>query len=93
MSRVLFLQGISLNKGAIKWEEGLQGWVANWMGSDWTEDLIPEGWFDDAHQPRFHAWTTPPVVAFNAIKELALSKMNHPDQVMHILTCPQLIYN
>ncbi len=49
----------------------LAEWWKDWMGNDFAPPLLPEGWFDDGHQPGVHLWTPPPAAVLIALRELS----------------------
>jgi hypothetical protein len=94
------LQGIDVHQflpmNVLAWdvaENVLEGWCKSWMDKDYNPPLMPEGWFEQEHQPGVHVWAPPLAAALIALKELSRSWHKCPSEVTHVVMIPWLLWD
>ena len=66
-------------------EDPWLGWFKSWTGSDYSEPLEPEGWFEEGHLPGVHTWSPPPAAALIVLKEMVRSRLKRMWTTTHVV--------
>ncbi len=71
----------------------MEGWCKSWIDKDYNPPLMPEGWFEQGHQPGVHVWAPPLAAALINLKDLSRSWHKRPLEVTLVVIISWLFWD
>lgn len=82
---------LPFDQGADEWSGGrVLEWVRSWWGPCPKHQLIPEGWFMQAHGEQAYLWIPPPAAMSVVLEQFTEAKHKRP-HVFHMFVVPHLM--